>query len=170
MTTFLAKYDPLVHVVDGETQVWSSYQEWGGTGTARSFLVMEMREILISDNGKAEVRLGKLDPDLSQWPTMDLMSFLGVFVAGASNLNPELMEAALKHMYRPEERNWYMEHGLPGDVAGLAHLIDGVRQSRQVLTAFCWVDLKWQENFAGRIRAEVIADLMARKRHKVTAK
>jgi hypothetical protein len=156
--SFLAKEGiTLVSEKDG-LEVWSQYQEWGGGGTAVSFFVPQLRRIRVSDEGEAHLFLDRLPPDYKRWPKLKYLSFLGLYLGGAANLNPELMEASFD-LFDPDVAEVYRCHGLPGDEAGLRKEIEEVRRTRRLMARFRHFDLEWEENFQGETAVRGLEDL-----------
>ncbi len=156
--TFLAKEELLLVPEEDGLEVWSQYQEWGGGGTAVSFFVPQLRRIRIDERGAAQVFLDRLPPDYKKWPPLEYSSFLGLYLAGVSNLNPELMESSLD-LFEPDDAPICRIHGLPEDKKGLKRLIDGVRQSRTLLSRFRNFELEWDDNFQGEALVRGLEDL-----------
>jgi len=156
--TFLAKDGVIVVPEENGMQVWSQYQEWGGNGTAVSFFVPQLRRVHVTDEGRAHVGLDRLPPDYKKWPPFKYISFFGLYLAGAENLNPELMEASLE-LFEPDDAPVCKIHGLPEDEEGLRRLIEEVRSTRMLLASFRHFDLDWEGNFRGETVLHGLEDL-----------
>jgi len=157
-TGYMSKDLPVVITKPGETQVWSCYQEWAGGGTATSFYVPEMRVVRVTPAGQASVAIGRLPPDIDAWPNREWLSFPGIFVAGAANLNPELMQAAVKRW--PDAIDSLRDYGLPGSKEGVMKLIVEVRRTRRLLAQFRHMKLDWRGTFDGDVGTEAVRELL----------
>lgn len=156
--TFLAKEGLTLVPDQGGLEVWSQFQEWGGGGTAVSFFVPQLRRIRVSDEGEAHLFLDRLPPEIRKWPSLKYLSFLGLYLAGAANLNPELMEASFD-LFDPDDASLCKTHGLPGDEEGLREVIEEVRRTRRLLARFRHFDLDWEKNFQGETAVRGLEDL-----------
>lgn len=139
--SFIAKYDPVTRWNADKLEIWSCYQEWGGGGTSFSFFVPELREIIFEDE-HLRVRQPPLPADLTQWPELQYVNITGMFVAGLSQLNPSLMEAAAAR-FTEEYREIWENHGLPVTPQEQKTLIEGVRRAAHLREQFDALKLKW---------------------------
>jgi hypothetical protein len=111
---FIAKEKPIwEQQSNGEVWVWSSYQEWGQTGTSESFVVPELRCIAEVEEGH-EPYLCRLPSDVTTWPENFYVSssFLGIFVAGLKQDDPALMLSALENA-SDKSISWVGAQGFP---------------------------------------------------------
>ena len=128
--TFESKSCPVVRRKKDSIEIWSTYQEWAGQGTAFSFFVPELRYYPLESRYPAIYR-GELPAALETWPKLQYVSNFCIFVAGISQLNPEIMEAALNR-FEEDEFARFDYYKLPTDQAALGSLVEKIRQVREV--------------------------------------
>lgn len=152
---FIAKEEPVVRTGEGGFEIWSQYQEWGQTGTALSFFVPEMRVVSRDPGGRPRMARQQLPSDPATWPNLEWESPLGNFVAGISELNPELMVAVAESIDGSceELRIWFAAHGLPFGREGMSELAAEVETIRRAAGRFGHLRLDWTR-FAGAAHRE----------------
>jgi len=144
--TFLAKEEPVVRPQADRFELWTQYQEWDHMGTAASFFVPELRTVsreAEEDNG---IRRAALPADLNAWPELAYPSMLGIFLAGASQLNPAVMLAAARGC-TDEDREFFAIHGLPTERKEIAALTARVHEARDLKDSFSSCELHWNEDY-----------------------
>lgn len=138
---FIAKSNPIVRKSGDGLEIWSYYQEWGGRGTALSFYVPELRK-LYDDSGEVRIVKSALPSELSDWPVLDDVGSIGIFVAGISQLNPDIMEAILPHLSESDLEHFELQD-LPTSESDLRALIGKVREARKLHEVFSTFKLNW---------------------------
>ena len=142
--TFLAKDEPTVRRRGDVLEIWTQYQEWGLTGTAGSFFVPELRTIPLDMDEDWGIREANLPTDTNDWAELAHSSPVGSFVAGASQLNPGLMEAVAREC-REEDMEHFGMHGLPTTHEGLRAMAAEVRRTRALRERLNQFELHWHD-------------------------
>ena len=140
--SFLAKDEPIVRRRDGVLEVWTQYQEWGLTGTAGSFFVPELRTVPLRMDERHGIRKVSLPADTDDWAELEYPSPLGSFVAGASQLNPDLMEAVVAECTADYMEHFAM-HELPTTREGLLAMAQDVRRTKALRQRLSQFELHW---------------------------
>ncbi len=144
--TFLSAEVPVVRRRPEHFEVWSQYQEWGRTGTAASFYVPELRTVSRDVDESYAIRRAQLPADLDAWPELEYPSMIGFFVAGATQLNPELMVAAARRRAEDEPRHWAAQE-LSTDRREIAALIAKVHRAKELKEELRGFTLHWDERY-----------------------
>ena len=134
--TLISKALPLIESLDNEISIWYFEQNWGHGGTATSFFVPSKVTVSLNDDffhfKKGNILNGiefieKLKSN--EW----FKSFLGFYIAGIRDVNPELMQYALDNYYTEEQKDRISVHLQHGDKKYLKQLIDKVRTTQELL-------------------------------------
>lgn len=126
---FISKVDPILEPSDGNLTILFFQQNWGKGGTASSIFVPHVLII----NGAA-IKNGDVLSKLDLFPNAESYlspTFLGLYVAGLEDLNPDLMSYALKNLYNEKDKDWYTEYGLPSDKAELEKLVNKIGEIKR---------------------------------------
>lgn len=134
--TIISKALPLIEPTQNGFSLWYYEQNWGRGGTATSFYVPSKIVVDLSDaffgfkKGNLLKDIHVLEKSSSpEW----LRSFLGFFVAGIRDVNPELMQYALCNHYSIEQADWIAFHFEKADKEYLREIIDKVRATKELL-------------------------------------
>jgi hypothetical protein len=141
-STFIAKYAPTIRRKGDTIEIWSCYQEWGGGGTAFSFFVPELR-IISRENGRVRLNQQPLPSDSSLWPELEYVGPFGKFVAGLSQLNPELMDSVNRD-FNSDDTELLRYHELPLTPEGRQQLIETVRRAATLRKQYDRFELHWE--------------------------
>lgn len=119
---FTAKTEPIIQQFTAdEINIWSTYQEWGQTGTAGSFFVPELRQIRLAESA-TYLTCAPFPSDVKEWPKLPYRSFTGDFFAGLKARDSKVMRSALDR-YQDIDFEWLRMQGLPGSVHDLQELV-----------------------------------------------
>ncbi|NVK38655.1 MAG: hypothetical protein HWE18_12080 [Gammaproteobacteria bacterium] len=134
--TLISKEIPLIDSSDNEISIWYFEQNWGNGGTATSFFVPSKVTVNLNDDFFA-FKKGNILSGIefiekiksNEW----LKSFLGFYIAGIRDVNPELMQYALDNYYTEGQKEWISVHLKSGGKQYLKQLIDKVRITQELL-------------------------------------
>lgn len=132
--TFISKFIPTIQPLSNGASVWYYQQNWGHGGTASSFL--EPKKLTIDLTGDFSLlRKGNLLKDIKQLEKASKQppSFLGLFVAGIRDVNPDLMQYALDNLYSLEEKEQISVHLKKADKDYLQSLINKIKTTEELL-------------------------------------
>jgi hypothetical protein len=138
---FTSKKLPIIQsTASGDVRIWSSYQEWGKTGTAGSFFVPELRVV----NQREGIYCVPLPSNVTHWPkALPYRSFLGDFYAGLRNLDADVMQSAL-NAYSDIDFDWLKMQDLPESRGSLMKLTDRIASAAHNLKSIpSGLDLPW---------------------------
>ena len=122
---FVSKFRPVTRRRGDEVEVWTSEQEWGGTGTAGSFMVPALR---IVDRG-GRVRRARLPSDVESWPDdADGQGWAGLLIAGLREESADLMRVGLDRVtWHGDGMSTFLEqHDLPQSREAMNELVEAV--------------------------------------------
>jgi len=141
---FTSKQIPIVWSNEGvEISIWSSYQEWGNTGTSGSFFVPELREVDFIDG----ITCPPLPSDVRDWPKeLPYRSFLGDYYAGLRSLNADVMRSALD-AYNEIGFDRLELHGLPKSKKGLTELANKIEPMHELKKSLTGLGLPWVSTY-----------------------
>lgn len=124
---FIAKETPIIrNTKNGDVHIWTTYQEWGKTGTWGSFFVPELRMVSLSPTKTYKISCPPLPHDVRLWPReLPYRSFIGDFYAGQIRSDAAVMRSALNE-YEKLDFEWLQKQGLPGSKKGLLELATSV--------------------------------------------
>lgn len=134
----------MVNLKNGNIQFWSTYQEWGKTGTYGSFFVPELRVLTSEDN--YNMLCPSLPKNFGQWPNaLKRRSFIGDYYAGLVDLNADVMLSALMS-YDEIDFEYLRLQGLPTKRKELQTLSEAVRTIRRLRSKISTGFLPWEKN------------------------
>jgi hypothetical protein len=137
----------LKYTGDGNICIWSSYQEWGQTGTSGSFFVPELRMVIQNHIIFRGIYRVPLPGNVMEWPRgLPYRSFLGDFYAGLRDLDADVMRSALK-AYDETNYDWLKDQGLPDSEKGLKELTDKIASVHKIKPSLNGIGLPWAHYF-----------------------
>ena len=146
---FLSKKPPVLRPQEpGMLEIWSCYQESGREGTAYSFFVPERRLLQAALAQDAAPRCLNVSPGPrpNGWP-VEIRRYItpaGMLVAGASCLDPALMQRAVDRVLTSETyREVFQKHNLPTSRQELNRIVEDIRAVRRATARFEAIDLLW---------------------------
>ena len=136
--TLVSKESPLIQPTQNGFSIWYYEQNWGRGGTATSFYVPSKVVVDLNDDffsfKKGDILKDVQVLEKSESPKW-LRSFLGFFVAGIRDVNPELMEYALSNLYSREQKDWIATHFDNADKKYLQEIVHKVKVTKELLKA-----------------------------------
>lgn len=134
--TLISKESPLIQLTQNGFSMWYYEQNWGRGGTATSFYVPNKVVVDLSDDffsfKKGDILKDVQVLEKSGSPEW-LRSFLGFFVAGIRDVNPELMHYALSNHYSIEQKDWIAIHFGKADKKYLQEIVNKVKVTNELL-------------------------------------
>jgi hypothetical protein len=134
--TFTSKVLPLIQPLKNGLSIWYYEQNWGRGGTATSFYVPNKIVVDLSEDvfnfKKGDILKNIEVLEKSESPEW-LRSFLGFFVAGLRDVNPELMQYALDNHYTLKQQGWIAVHFDKADKEYLQQIIHKVKVTKDLL-------------------------------------
>jgi len=131
--TILSKETPVLVPKPNSIAMWYFQQEWGNKGTAVSFYIPHKLTIEVGSQTfypiKKEQILDSIG-ELEKSSDSSLLSFLGIFVAGIRERNPELMAYAVKKYYKDDEADWYQYHFKNSSKKSMQKLVEKMRAAK----------------------------------------
>lgn len=134
--TFSSKDLPILEPSKDKLSILYFEQNWGRGGTSTSFYVPNKIEFNLKDDyprikkGNVLTSINTLEKYNSE---QSMLSFLGIFIAGIRDVNPELMQYALDKYYSDDQKDWISIHFEKSDKSTFQKLIQQVRVTQNLL-------------------------------------
>jgi len=142
--TIISKLIPSIVPKHNAAIIWFFEQNWGHGGTSTSVFVPRKLVVLPAE---CKIRKGNVLKDINyievnppeKWLKPN---FIGLFLAGIEDANPDLMEYAIQNFYQKEDSEWcevFMEKGTKAHLQSLVNKVKATRQLYNELTnALTW--------------------------------